>query len=379
MLLIINWLRSLTAYVFLALYMGIVGPPALVAAMLTGRAGHVFTLGRFGASAVRRLLGLRLETSGLEHVVGDRPTVYCINHRSHVDVVAFEALFPRCPRLRGLYKAEMGKLPVLGRALRLVGFVAVERANRASAIASVDAAAERLRAGDSFLLAPEGTRARTDELLPFKKGGFVMAIKAQVPVVPVALHGTAEAMPRGRFWVKPSVIRVEVGEPIPTTGLTLDDRDRLTTTVRDRMQAMLQRPLAIAEVVVVRIVLDRALAVGEEDERLVAGDLEAPPARGARHEVVGADHVVAQLRELRAVAFVGARRQAVFLDAGHPANLELVAPLAVRARVGRGLRFRRLDVEVPLLQRHPLIIAGGARGGPVTRQSGGRPHDSHRH
>jgi len=242
MSLTINWLRSLTVYILLVLYIGIVGPPALAAAILTGRAGHVFTLGRFGASAVRRLLGLRLEVSGLEHVAGDRPTLYCINHRSNVDVVAFEALFPRCPRLRGLYKAEMGRLPVLGRALRLVGFVPVERSNRASAIASVDAAAERLRAGDSFLIAPEGTRARTGELLPFKKGGFVMAIKAQAPVVPVALHGTAEAMPRGRFWVKPCVIRVEVGEPIPTAGLTTDDRDRLTATVRDRMQAMLQRP-----------------------------------------------------------------------------------------------------------------------------------------
>ena len=67
-----------------------------------------------------------------------RPTLYCINHRSNVDVVAFEALFPRCPRLRGLYKAEVGKLPVLGRAMRLVGFVPVDRANRARAIASVD-------------------------------------------------------------------------------------------------------------------------------------------------------------------------------------------------------------------------------------------------
>lgn len=241
MLVIINWLRSLAAYAILVLYIGVVGPPALAAAMLTGRAHHVFALGRFGASAVRRLLGLRLEVLGLEHVQGDRPTLYCINHRSNVDVVAFEALFPRCPRLRGLYKAEMGKLPVLGRALRLVGFVPVERANRASAIASVDAAAERMRAGDSFLIAPEGTRARTDELLPFKKGGFVMAIKAQAPIVPVALHGTAEAMPRGRFWVTPTVIRVEIGAPIPTAGLTIDDRDRLTTIVRDRMQAMLQR------------------------------------------------------------------------------------------------------------------------------------------
>jgi 1-acyl-sn-glycerol-3-phosphate acyltransferase len=236
---IVYRLRSLVAFVFLALYIAFVGPPALAVAFLTGRTGHVFALGRFGATAVRVLLGLRLEVSGLERVVGDRPTLYCINHRSNVDVVAFEALFPRCPRLRGLYKAEVGKVPVLGRAMLLVGFVPVDRANRASAMASVDAAAARLAAGDSFIIAPEGTRARGGEMLPFKKGGFVMAIKAQVPVVPVALHGTAEAMPRGRFWVKPGVVRVEVGEPIPTVGLTLDDRERLMETVRGRMQAML--------------------------------------------------------------------------------------------------------------------------------------------
>jgi 1-acyl-sn-glycerol-3-phosphate acyltransferase len=237
---IVHGTRSLVAFVVLALYIAIVGPPALAAAFVTGRAGHVFVLGRVGATAVRRLLGIRLEVSGLDRVVGERAALYCINHRSNVDVVVFEALFPRCPRLRGLYKAEVGRVPVLGRAMRLVGFVPVDRANRASAIASVDAAAARLAAGDSFLIAPEGTRARGEEMLPFKKGGFVMAIKAQVPVVPVALHGTAEAMPRGRFWVRPGVVRVEVGEPVPTAGLTLDDRDRLMETVRERLQAMLR-------------------------------------------------------------------------------------------------------------------------------------------
>jgi len=241
MSLVINWLRSLAAFVLLGLYIAIVGPPALAVALLTGRVGHVFALGRAGAKAVRMLLGIRLDVSGLEHVVGDRPALYLINHRSNVDVVAFEALFPRCPRLRGLYKAEIGKIPVLGTAMRLVGFVPVDRANRSSAIASVDAAAARLMAGDSFVIAPEGTRAPGDDMLPFKKGGFVMAIKAQVPVVPVALQGTAEAMPRGRFWVKPGVVRVEVGAPVLTTGLTLDDRDRLMATVRARLTEMLRR------------------------------------------------------------------------------------------------------------------------------------------
>jgi 1-acyl-sn-glycerol-3-phosphate acyltransferase len=238
---IVHWLRSIAAFVLLALYILVVGPPALAAAFLSGRSGHVFTLGRFGATMVRRLLGIGLDVSGLEHVVAGRPTIYCINHRSNVDVVAYEALFPRCPRLRGLYKAEVGRVPVLGRAMRLVGFVPVNRANRASAIASVDAAAARMLDGDSFMIAPEGTRARGPEMLPFKKGGFVMAIKAQVPVVPVALHGAAEVMPRGRFWVKPGIVRVEVGPPIPTAGLTLDDRDRLMETVRARLQAMLER------------------------------------------------------------------------------------------------------------------------------------------
>ena len=130
MLVVVNGLRSVVAYVFLCLYVAIVGPPALAVAFLTGRAQHVLALGQFGARSVRQMLGIRLRTEGLEHVDGRRPAVYCINHRSNVDVVAFEVLFSRCPRLRGLYKAEMGKLPILGRALRLVGFVPVDRGHR---------------------------------------------------------------------------------------------------------------------------------------------------------------------------------------------------------------------------------------------------------
>ena len=157
--------------------------------MLTGRAQPCLRAGAVrGVRRAPACSGIRLEVAGLEHVAADRPTVYCINHRSNVDVVVFEVLFPRCPRLRGLYKAEMGKLPVLGRA-HAAGRV---RAGGAREPGERHRGGRRgrgrLRAGDSFLLAPEGTRSRTDDLLPFKKGGFVMAIKAQAPVVPVALH-----------------------------------------------------------------------------------------------------------------------------------------------------------------------------------------------
>jgi 1-acyl-sn-glycerol-3-phosphate acyltransferase len=236
---LIAWVRSLAAYLFLCLFVGLLGPPALLFAFVTGRVRHLFVLGRFAAMTARRMFGIRVTVQGLEHVRGDRPTVYCINHRSNVDVIVFEWIFPRCPNLRALYKAELDKIPILGMVLRTAGFVPVERARRDRAIEAVDLAVGHLKAGDSFLLAPEGTRSRTGEMLPFKKGGFVMAIKAQVPVVPIAIVGSDHAMPRGRFYATPCRVVIRIGEPVATTGLGFDDRDALAADVRQRMEALL--------------------------------------------------------------------------------------------------------------------------------------------
>jgi len=238
-MILVAWLRSFAAYLFLCLYVGLIGPPALLFAFLTGRVRHLFVLGRFGAMTARRIFGIRVTVEGLDRVGADRPTVYCINHRSNVDVIVFELILPNCPRLRALYKAELGKIPVLGMVLRTAGFVPVERAKRDRAIEAVDLAVEHLKAGDSFLLAPEGTRSRTDQMLPFKKGGFVMAIKAQVPVVPIAIIGSDHAMPRGRFYATPCRVLIRIGEPVPTTGLGFEDRDALAADVRQRMEALL--------------------------------------------------------------------------------------------------------------------------------------------
>ncbi len=236
----VAWCRSVAAYVFLVGYVGLVGPPALLVTFVSGRVEHLFRLGVVGAATARRLLGIRLQVEGLDHVDPARPTVYCINHRSNVDAVVYEVMNPACPLLRVLYKAEMGKLPILGPAMRIAGFVPVNRADRERAIEAVDLAVSRLGEGYSFLLAPEGTRNTAAEMRPFKKGAFVMAIKAQVPVVPVALLGTDERMPKGRYVVTPGTVRIRIGEPLPTAGLTLDDRD----TLSDRTRAALARLLA---------------------------------------------------------------------------------------------------------------------------------------
>jgi 1-acyl-sn-glycerol-3-phosphate acyltransferase len=236
---LVAWVRSALAYIIIVVCVAVIGPPAILVAWLTGRAGHVLWLGIQVERAARRAAGVRCAVEGLEAVKPDQAAVYVINHRSNVDVMAFGVIHARCPRLVGLYKAELTKVPVLSAVLRAARFVPVERAHREQAIGAVETAVERLRAGDSIVLAPEGTRSRTGELLPFKKGAFVMAIKAQVPVVPVAMMGTEVAMPKGQPFIRPTLVRIRIGTPVPTVGLGFEDREALSNAVRSEMERLL--------------------------------------------------------------------------------------------------------------------------------------------
>ena len=230
-------LRSLATYVALALYILLVAPPGLAVALAFRWKSLLFVLGHAGIRLGLLLSGIRYRVSGREHVPVRRAVVFCANHESNIDPpVLFEALDPR---LHILYKAELSKLPLLGPAMRVGGFVAVDRANRDQSFASIARGAESLRAGNSFLIFPEGTRSRTGALLPFKKGGFIMAIQAQAPVVPVAVSGGRAAMRRGSPLVHPVTMRVRIGPPVDTAGLTVDDRDRLIAEVRGRIQTLL--------------------------------------------------------------------------------------------------------------------------------------------
>jgi 1-acyl-sn-glycerol-3-phosphate acyltransferase len=176
---------------------------------------------------------------GREHIPTERAVVFCANHQSNVDPpVLFEALHRR---LHILYKAELRKLPVLGRVFEVGGFVAVQRDNRDAAFASIERAVQSIRQGNSFLIFPEGTRSKTDDLLPFKKGGLVMALRAQAPIVPVAIMGGRAAMQRGSAFVRPVHVTVRIGEPIETSHMAADDREELIALVRGRIQSLVQQ------------------------------------------------------------------------------------------------------------------------------------------
>jgi 1-acyl-sn-glycerol-3-phosphate acyltransferase len=122
---------------------------------------------------------------------------------------------------------------------RLGGFFPFARSCKEAAMRSIDAGARSLRAGNSFLIFPEGTRSMTDEMLPFKKGGFIMAIQAGAPIVPIAIQGSRAAMHRGSTIIWPVTVSIRVGKPIETEGLTLDDRDALIVRVRDAIRGLL--------------------------------------------------------------------------------------------------------------------------------------------
>jgi 1-acyl-sn-glycerol-3-phosphate acyltransferase len=229
-------LRSVAACVLTLLYVLCAAPFGLFfGAVLRWKSG-MYALGHLGVRLALGTVGIRYRVVGRERIPSGTAVVFCANHESNVDPpVLFEALHPQ---LHVLYKAEL-RFPLVRTIFDVGGFVPIERGNRDKAMASISRGAEALRSGLSFLIFPEGTRSRTGELLAFKKGGIIMAIEAQVPLVPVGIHGGRQAMRKGSAIIYPADITVRIGPPIPTAGLTIADRDALSRQLRTAVHALL--------------------------------------------------------------------------------------------------------------------------------------------
>ena len=220
MLTLVTAVRSVVAYVFVVTYLVTIGAPALLIGIATDTHRHLIVLAINCIRIAMTILGIRTEVVGAEHIQLERATLYTVNHASNVEPpILFAVLRDLTPRLKVVYKAVLRKLPILGRGFDAVGFVPIERENRERATQAIDRAARSVQSGNSLLMFPEGTRSRTGELLPFKKGAFVLAIKAQAPVVPTAIFGAARAMRPGSPLIWPTTVRVHFGAPIETAGL----------------------------------------------------------------------------------------------------------------------------------------------------------------
>ena len=235
--------RTFITYVAVIAYILAAGPLGLVFAVVFRWKAGLYELGHAGVWLALTLAGIRYRVVGKENIPR-HAVVFCSNHESNVDPpVLFQVLHRR---LHILYKAELHNFPIMGTVFDVGGFVPVDRSDREQAVASIRRGAESLRAGNSFLIFPEGTRSKSGELLPFKKGGFIMAIEAQVPIVPVAVSGGRAAMRKGSAVVRPVTVTVRIGEPVPTAGLSIGDRDHLIHRVRTEVQNLLaQGPVLV--------------------------------------------------------------------------------------------------------------------------------------
>jgi 1-acyl-sn-glycerol-3-phosphate acyltransferase len=139
--------------------------------------------------------------------------------------------------VRLILKKELRKLPLLGLIMEMGGFVFIDRADRVQSIGGMKQAVRQLQQGHSFLIYPEGTRTRTGQLGPFKKGPFIMAIESGIPIVPITVKGSYEIMPPGHFRVRPGTVVLTFHPPVATHDLAAADREALTERIREMIAA----------------------------------------------------------------------------------------------------------------------------------------------
>lgn len=179
--------------------------------------------------------GIKLQVEGLEHVDANRPCIYMSNHESTIDIPALIAALP--VHLRFVYKQSLGYVPFVGWAIWAMGMVPIDRSNRSKAMVSLKKAGKQVKSGLPVLIFPEGTRAHGTGLLPFKKGGFVLALNAGLDVVPITLVASHKLCSRNSFLARSGVLRVVIHPRIQVENVASVPRDQLMQRVRESMSS----------------------------------------------------------------------------------------------------------------------------------------------
>src|SRR5271166_4089863 len=210
-------LRAAFICVFLSLYILLLGPPLLIYTLITRHVDPLYWAGVNGVMFFVKCVGVRVHVKGLERIPAGT-CIFAANHTSSADAPSVVWAIPR--RIAILLKRSLFEYPIVGQAFHLAHFIPVDRFNRDSAITSLEKATQSLRDGQSFLIYPEGTRSPDGRLQELKKGTAVMAIKAGVPIVPIACSGAHRVMEKRKLKINPGEILVEFLEPIDSTHYT---------------------------------------------------------------------------------------------------------------------------------------------------------------
>ncbi|HBO84309.1 MAG: hypothetical protein A2073_05575 [Deltaproteobacteria bacterium GWC2_42_11] len=191
-------------------------PFVLIAAIFDRSGNSAHSIGGIWAKAILLLSGVGVRISGTENIL-NASQIFISNHQGAFDILALQAYLPA--QFRWLAKKSLFKIPVIGWSMSIAGYVSIDRKHAGAAYHGLEKAAEKLKRGASILIFPEGTRSRTDELLPFKRGGFLLASNTSFPIVPISIQGTSNIMKRGSIFIRPASVSVKIGKPIYTEGI----------------------------------------------------------------------------------------------------------------------------------------------------------------
>lgn len=231
--------RASLYFAFIILLTLVMGVPCLIVSFLQphGKAGYWFIC--TWARILLWFCGVGTEASGKENLPSDGSFLLMSTHNSHFDIPVLLKEVPR--QFRIVAKKVLFKIPVFGWIMSAAGYVCVDRRDREQAFASLDRAAEIVKNGMPLLIFPEGTRSPDGSLGPFKKGGFVLATKADVPIIPVVVEGTYHVLPKTTWRVCPGRVKVTFLRPIDTSSYSYEDRDALMEEVHEAISRALQR------------------------------------------------------------------------------------------------------------------------------------------
>jgi 1-acyl-sn-glycerol-3-phosphate acyltransferase len=223
-------IRSIYISLWVVLSTAVLGLIAISVSFFTRTGNVVHIIARIWGRAILFVSRIRVNVKGLENIDPSQSYIYMANHQSNFDIPVLLAHLP--VQFRWLAKAELFKIPIFGRAMRGAGYVEIDRFNQQSAFESLDKAAGKLKNGVSIMMFPEGTRSRDGKIRPFKKGGFVMAIDAGEPIVPVIIKGTWPIMAKSSLRINAGEVTLQIERPIRTTGYTRDTKQDLVESVR---------------------------------------------------------------------------------------------------------------------------------------------------
>ena len=193
---------------------------------------------RLWARTLVRAAGVELRTENLDRIDPGKRYILVSNHYSWLDVPCILTAVPQ--PIRFMAKVSLFRIPFFGWALSRAGFIPIDRQNRRTAVKSFDLAADRIRKGNTIVIFAEEGRSRHREMKPFQRGAFLLAIKSQKTVVPLAIDSTFDVWPVDSFWhIKPGPVTLRVGTPIETETLTVRDKERLLNETRAQVHSML--------------------------------------------------------------------------------------------------------------------------------------------